>query len=233
MKADGSRFLPRAGFETFDEIAPIQQYQVIQHALDDIEFKLVSAEPLGPAQEDALAATLRKALVRGRIRVAQSRERLPDSRRRQVRGLHLQARRRRLRRTSRPAGPDRCSRRTRRGQAMPLLEVLGLKDPGRGKGGDDEAPVEGEEERGRARRCRRRSSASRPSPSASTPSSTRPSSRSTPSRSRRSRRPWRPSCWRCRSRGARPTCWRRWRRPSGWSSSIRRQATSGSRSRER
>ena len=66
MKADGSRFLPRAGFETFDEIAPIQQYQVIQHALDDIEFKLVSAEPLSPAQEDALAATLRKALaVRG------------------------------------------------------------------------------------------------------------------------------------------------------------------------
>ena len=62
MKADGSRFLPRAGFETFDEIAPIQQYQVIQHALDDIEFKLVTAEPLSPAQEDALAATLRKAL---------------------------------------------------------------------------------------------------------------------------------------------------------------------------
>ena len=48
MKADGSRFLPRAGFETFDEIAAIQQYQVIQHALDDIEFKLVSAEPLDP-----------------------------------------------------------------------------------------------------------------------------------------------------------------------------------------
>ena len=81
MKADGSRFLPRAGFETFDEIAPIQQYQVIQHALDDIEFKLVSAEALSPAQEDALAATLRQALeFAGRIRVAQSRERLPDSR---------------------------------------------------------------------------------------------------------------------------------------------------------
>src|SRR4030095_11467714 len=43
MKADGSRFLPRAGFETFDQVAPIQQYQVIQHALDDIEFKLVAA----------------------------------------------------------------------------------------------------------------------------------------------------------------------------------------------
>ena len=82
MKADGSRFLPRAGFETFDEIAPIQQYQVIQHALDDIEFKLVSAEALSPAQVEALAATLRKALAGfdGRIRVEQSRDRLPDSR---------------------------------------------------------------------------------------------------------------------------------------------------------
>jgi len=80
MKADGSRFLPRAGFETFDEVAPIQQYQVVQHALDDIEFRLVSAAALSSAQEDALAAILRKALVfDGRIRVAQSRVRLPDS----------------------------------------------------------------------------------------------------------------------------------------------------------
>ncbi len=80
VKADGSRFLPRAGFETFDQIAPIQQYQVIQHALDDIEFKLVSAAELSQAQEDALADTLRTALgFAGRIRVAQSRVRLPDS----------------------------------------------------------------------------------------------------------------------------------------------------------
>jgi phenylacetate-CoA ligase len=82
MKADGSRFLPRAGFETFDEIAAIQQYQVIQHALDDIEFKLVSADALSPAQVEALAATLRRALAgfEGVIRVEQSRDRLPDSR---------------------------------------------------------------------------------------------------------------------------------------------------------
>ena len=82
MRADGSRFLPRAGFETFDEIAAIQQYQVIQHALDDIEFKLVSADALSPAQVEALAATLRKALAgfEGVIRVEQSRDRLPDSR---------------------------------------------------------------------------------------------------------------------------------------------------------
>ena len=80
MKADGTRFLPRAGFETFHQIAPIQQYQVIQHALDDIEFKLVAIDPLTPAQEQAFADTLRKALeFEGRIRVEQSRERLPDS----------------------------------------------------------------------------------------------------------------------------------------------------------
>ncbi|MEO5882736.1 MAG: AMP-binding protein [Caldimonas sp.] len=80
MKADGSRFVPRAAFEDFGEVAPIQQYQVIQHALDDIEFKLVSAEPLAPAQEEALAAILRRSLVfSGRIRVVQSRDRLPGS----------------------------------------------------------------------------------------------------------------------------------------------------------
>ena len=80
MKADGTRFLPRAGFETFHEIAPIQQYQVIQHALDDIEFKLVTVDPLTPGQELAFADTLRKALeYEGRIRVVQSREYLPDS----------------------------------------------------------------------------------------------------------------------------------------------------------
>ena len=80
MKADGTRFLPRAGFETFHEIAPIQQYQVVQHALDDIEFKLVAVDPLTPAQEEAFADTLRKALqFEGRIRVVQSREYLPDS----------------------------------------------------------------------------------------------------------------------------------------------------------
>src|SRR5262249_10447498 len=46
MKADGSRFLPRAGFESFAAIAPVLQYQVVQHALDEIEFKLVTAAPL-------------------------------------------------------------------------------------------------------------------------------------------------------------------------------------------
>jgi phenylacetate-CoA ligase len=80
MKADGSRFLPRAGFESFAAIAPVQQYQVVQHARDDIEFRIVSAEPLTPAQEGALAAVLREALgFPGAIRVAQSRERLPGS----------------------------------------------------------------------------------------------------------------------------------------------------------
>jgi hypothetical protein len=53
---------------------------VIQHALDDIEFKLVAVVPLTPAEEQAFADTLRKALqFEGRIRVEQSRDRLPNS----------------------------------------------------------------------------------------------------------------------------------------------------------
>ena len=80
LKADGSRFLPRAGFESFAAIAPVQQYQVVQHALDDIEFKLVTAEPLDAAQEAAFIAVLREALgLDAAIRVTQSRERQPGS----------------------------------------------------------------------------------------------------------------------------------------------------------
>ena len=98
MKADGSRFLPRAGFETFHKIAPIQQYQVVQHALDDVEFKLVAVDPLTPAQEEAFADTLRKALqfearIRGRGTWAST---CRASNRRQVRGLHLPGPHRRL-----------------------------------------------------------------------------------------------------------------------------------------
>ncbi len=80
LKADGSRFLPRAGFESFAAIAPVQQYQVVQHAHDDIEFKLVTAQPLSAAQEAAFSAVLREALgLAAAIRVTQSRERLPGS----------------------------------------------------------------------------------------------------------------------------------------------------------
>jgi phenylacetate-CoA ligase len=81
MKADGSRFLPRVGFESFAAIAPVQQYQVVQHALDEIELKLVTAEALSAAQEGAFVAVLREALggYAGRMRVTQLRERLPGS----------------------------------------------------------------------------------------------------------------------------------------------------------
>ena len=80
MRADGSRFLPRAGFESFAAIAPVRQYQVVQHALDEVEFKLVTDDPLTPAQEAAFVAVLREALgFAGAIRVTQLRERLPGS----------------------------------------------------------------------------------------------------------------------------------------------------------
>ena len=53
---------------------------MIQHTLDDIEFKLVAIVPLTPDQEQAFADTLRKALqFEGRIRVEQTPERLPNS----------------------------------------------------------------------------------------------------------------------------------------------------------
>jgi phenylacetate-CoA ligase len=81
VKPDGTRHWPLVGFQRFDEVAPVQQYQVVQHALDEVELKVVTAQLLSGAEADALAAIVRQALAfAGRVRVEQSRTRLPNSR---------------------------------------------------------------------------------------------------------------------------------------------------------
>jgi phenylacetate-CoA ligase len=59
---DGRRHWPVMGSEHFRvrDIAPIRQYQVIQHDLDRLEVRLVSDTPVSPGQEDRLRALVGK-----------------------------------------------------------------------------------------------------------------------------------------------------------------------------
>jgi phenylacetate-CoA ligase len=59
---DGTRHWPLVGFTRFREIAPIRQYQFIQHDRARIEVRLVSDEPPSPAQETELRAVIQGAL---------------------------------------------------------------------------------------------------------------------------------------------------------------------------
>lgn len=60
VKPDGSRHWPRTGFHDYRSIAPVRQYQMIQHAVDRIELRLVLDEPLTTDQTAAFKEHLRK-----------------------------------------------------------------------------------------------------------------------------------------------------------------------------
>jgi phenylacetate-CoA ligase len=51
IRSDGSRHWPRAGFMELEKIVPVRQWQIIQHTLTDIEYKLVTDDPITPEQE--------------------------------------------------------------------------------------------------------------------------------------------------------------------------------------
>ncbi len=75
---DGSRNWPLVGFHAFDTVAPVRQYQLIQTAIDEIEFKVVTDREITSDQERGLIEIVRQALnYPFRITVVQSRERLP------------------------------------------------------------------------------------------------------------------------------------------------------------
>ena len=56
---DGVRRWPQIGFGDYRKIAPIRQYQLIQHDLDLMEVRLVADTALSADQEEALAAVIR------------------------------------------------------------------------------------------------------------------------------------------------------------------------------
>ena len=54
VKPDGTRHWPLTGYKQFRAIAPIRQYQFLQHEIDRIEVRLVVERPLTGREEDAL-----------------------------------------------------------------------------------------------------------------------------------------------------------------------------------
>ena len=75
---NGDRHWPLVGFHRFAEVAPVLQYQFIQHSLDEIEFRVVTRQALSPEQEIALIGICSSALGKDfRYRLSQFREWLP------------------------------------------------------------------------------------------------------------------------------------------------------------
>jgi phenylacetate-CoA ligase len=59
---DGSKHWPTVGFHAFRDIAPIRQYQAVQHSLDTVEMRLVVDAPLSGEQEALLRTVIQAAL---------------------------------------------------------------------------------------------------------------------------------------------------------------------------
>ena len=61
-RPDGQRYWPLLGYARYRDVAPVVQYQVVQTAIDSIEFRLVTERPLTGAEERALADVVRDGL---------------------------------------------------------------------------------------------------------------------------------------------------------------------------
>ena len=59
---DGSTHWPNFGFRKFMQVAPLRQFQIVQHALDEIELKIVVDEKLTQKKEAAIKEVLRENL---------------------------------------------------------------------------------------------------------------------------------------------------------------------------
>lgn len=59
---DGTRHWPLVGFHRFRDIAPVRQYQLIQHSLQDVEVRLVCDRPLTAGEEAQLGKVICDAL---------------------------------------------------------------------------------------------------------------------------------------------------------------------------
>jgi phenylacetate-CoA ligase len=79
---DGRRFWPSLPSARWMDVAPVRQYQIVQHAASDVEARLVVARPLTPDEEERLTAVFRELLgypFRLRISCVDAIERGPGS----------------------------------------------------------------------------------------------------------------------------------------------------------
>lgn len=79
-RPDGTRGWPIFYGAKMNGIAPVRQYQFIQHTINDIEFRCYTDDPLTPEQESGLIALVQEALGHPfNINLIQYRERLPTT----------------------------------------------------------------------------------------------------------------------------------------------------------
>jgi phenylacetate-CoA ligase len=76
-RANGDRFWPTAGQYAAAQFIKINQWQIIQHSLDDIEYKLVTDEPISEEHRIKLLEIFRKTLGFENIRITEYRTQLP------------------------------------------------------------------------------------------------------------------------------------------------------------
>ena len=79
VTAAGERYWPAIGSRSFEEVAPILQYQIAQLEFDLIEARIVTAAPLTEVQEDALRRLLLSRLPPAFRVIFAYRERIPRS----------------------------------------------------------------------------------------------------------------------------------------------------------
>lgn len=76
-KVNGDRFWPTAGQHVTPSIVKINQWQIIQHSLEDIEYKVVTDLPLTKEQHDKLLEVFKGKLGFDCIRITEYRTQLP------------------------------------------------------------------------------------------------------------------------------------------------------------
>jgi phenylacetate-CoA ligase len=77
IKPDGSQFWPRAGSRRVKSFK-IYQFQMIQHAVDDIEYRVVTDDPLTPEQEQEAITEIEKVFeMPGTVRIVRYADSIP------------------------------------------------------------------------------------------------------------------------------------------------------------
>jgi phenylacetate-CoA ligase len=77
VKPDGSRFWPRGGYRSIKSFE-VRQFQMIQHSLNEIEYRMVTDEPLTPEQErEAVEAIERVFEMPGTVRIVRYENEIP------------------------------------------------------------------------------------------------------------------------------------------------------------
>ena len=78
VRADGSKFWPTAGQQRIERVVAMRQWQMIQHSLTDIEYRMVTDEPLTEEQHSKLTEIVNKNLgFKNEVRIVNYQGTLP------------------------------------------------------------------------------------------------------------------------------------------------------------